>query len=156
MSAIIAGPLAAVLITVWLQNRKAKRDARLTILSTLVSLRHSVVSYDSVRALNLIDLVFHDVPRVRKLWAEYFDMLCNAGLNNPVGWTQRNAKNVELITAMASELGLGRSISALDVQRIYSPVGLGEFESRQIEIQQELVRVLKSTGSLAFEPRSDK
>ena len=151
-----SGPLAAVLITIWLQGRKTKRDARLSILSTLVSMRHSVVSYDSVRALNLIDLVFHDVPRVRNLWSEYFDMLCNAGLNNPLGWEQRRTKNVQLITAMAKELGLAKSITALDVQRIYSPIGLGEVEARQVEIQQELIRVLKSTGSVTIEPKSEK
>ena len=151
--AILLGPIFAVAVTIWLQRKLAKRDARLSVLSTLVSLRHAVVTADSVKALNLIDLVFHDVSSVRKLWDEYFQMLSNAGLHNPVGWIQRNQKHVELITEMAKHLGLGKKITALDVQRIYSPVRLGEFDQRQLDIQQELLRVLKSSGALEFRPK---
>lgn len=153
LTAIVTGPIAAVLISLWLQRRYQRIDARKTVLSALVANRHQVLSQDTVRALNLIDLVFHDEPKVRKLWTEYFEMLGNEGLNNPVGWDQRNKKNVELITEIAKCVGLGRHIAHLDIQRTYSPVGLGQQEARLIELQTELIRVLKSTERLSSTER---
>jgi len=146
--AIITGPIAAVLISLWLQRRQRMLDARRGVLATLVGNRHQIIAPETVRALNLIDLVFHDEPTVRGLWKEYFEMLANEGLNNPLGWEQRGKKNVELITEMAKRVGLGKHITHLDIQRIYSPVGLGQQEARLIELQAELIRVLKGTERL--------
>jgi len=152
--AIVAGPVSAVLISLWLQRRQRLLDARRGILTTLVANRHQIIAPDTVRALNLIDLVFHDGPTVRRLWKEYFEMLGNEGLNNPVGWEQRSKKNVELITEMAKLVGFGKDITHLDIQRIYSPVGLGQQEARLIELQTELIRVLKGTERLQAEKRN--
>ena len=92
--AIVASPLIAVLVTTHLQNRKERRAQKVWLLSTLIGTRHNPVSDETIRALNLIDVVFHDAPRVRVLWHEYYDMLNNAGLNNPVGWEQWKQKNL--------------------------------------------------------------
>ena len=81
-------------------------------------------------------------------------MLGNEGLNNPVGWEQRSKKNVELISEMAKLVGFGKDITHLDIQRIYSPVGLGQQEARLIELQTELIRVLKGTERLQAEKRN--
>jgi hypothetical protein len=153
ISAILLGPLAAVLITVWLQRRQTKHDPRLAVLTTLVSLRHAVLSHDSVRALNLIDLVFHDDSAVRRLWHAYFDMLCNVGLNNPLAGVERGKKHAEMITEMAKCIGLGASVTALDMQRVYNPVGLDEQQTRQLEIQQELLRVLRASSAVQMQPK---
>jgi hypothetical protein len=102
--AILVSPVVAVLITVSLQNRKEKRAQKLHIFNTLIATRHSPIIEDNVRALNMIDVAFHDCPRVRELWHEYFNMLGNEGLNNPSGWPQRQKKNLEMITEMAKVL----------------------------------------------------
>jgi len=150
--AIAVSPLVAVLVSVWLQNRKERRQHQLHILSVLIASRHEPLSPDSVKALNMIDMVFHDKASVRHLWREYFEMLCNEGLNNPSGWQQRSKKNIELITEMAKVLGYGKAISHLDVDRVYSPVGIWEQFTRSQELQKELLRVLKETKSLVAVP----
>jgi hypothetical protein len=145
---ILVSPAIAVLISIWLQNRKERRQNQLSVLGRLIAFRHEMVSPEAVRSLNMIDLIFYDKPTVRQLWHEYFGMLSNEGLNNPVGWQQRNKKNIELITEMAKVLGYGKAITHLDVDRVYSPVGIWEQITKNQEMQTELLRVLKATKTL--------
>jgi hypothetical protein len=150
--AIIFSPVVAVLISLWVQQRRETRQNQLSILTALIGSRHQPLSPEGVRALNMIDLVFHDNEKVRGIWHEYFDMLCNEGLNNPSGFQQRNKKNIELVTAMAAALGYGKAITHLDIDRIYSPVGFWERDRNVAEIHSELLRVLKATARVGVEP----
>jgi hypothetical protein len=153
IAAIAISPLIAVLVSVWVQNRKERRQHKLGILAALVGSRHDELTADNVRALNMIDLVFHDEPRVRALWRDYFDMLCTEGLNNPTGWVQRNKKRNELITELAARIGYRKTITHLDIDRVYCPAGVVDNARKSRELQEELLRVLKSTESLAMRKR---
>lgn len=153
--ALLLSPVIAVLITVYLQNRREKRNQKVWIFNTLIATRHSPIVEENVRALNMIDVVFHDCPKVRQLWREYFDMLGNQGLNNQLGWAQRQKKNLEMITEMAKVLGYGEAITHLDVDRVYYPVGLGAQTQKSIEIADELLRVLKASAGVQLIPRAD-
>lgn len=153
--AILLSPIVAVLVSMYIQHRKERRDAKRWIVTTLFATRHSQVNDETVRALNLIDIVFHDSPSVRQLWHEYLDMQCNEGLSNPQGYSQRQKKNLEMITEMARVLGYGREITHLDVDRVYSPVGLGNQVQRSQEISDELLRVLKGTQGVQVTPKAD-
>ena len=47
IAAIILGPIAAVGITLWWQQRKEKRDAKIRLFTTLMAFRKSYpISYD--------------------------------------------------------------------------------------------------------------
>jgi hypothetical protein len=151
--AVLLSPLIAVRVSMWLQDRKERRQRQLTLLASLIATRHEPVSPEAVRSLNMIELVFHDKPTVRQRWREYFDMLSNPGLNNPMGYGQRNKKNIELITEMAKVLGYGKAITHLDVDRVYSPVGIWTQAARLNELQEELLRVLKATARVEVESK---
>jgi uncharacterized protein DUF6680 len=154
--AILLSPLIAVLVTIRLQNRKEKRAHKLGIFNTLIATRHSPIIDQNVRALNMIDVAFYDCPQVRNLWHEYFAMLSNEGLNNPIGFDQRQKKNLEMITEMAKVLGYGEAITHLDVDRVYNPVGLGTQSQLQQETAAELLRVLKASGGVRFIPQLEQ
>lgn len=143
--AILVSPLIAVLITVYLQNRKEKHNLKMRIFGTLMATRHSPIRDESVRALNMIDVVFSNKEKVRKLWHEYYDMLNNQGLQNEQGFNLRQKKNLELITEMANEVGYGKEITHLDVDRVYYPQGMGKAQERSEEMATEWLRVLKNT-----------
>ncbi len=151
--AILLSPVIAVLVTVFLQARKDSKQRRLWIFNSLIATRHSPMTDENVRALNMIDVVFYNSSRVRKLWHEYYDMLSNEGLNNPTGWAQRQAKNLEMITEMADVVGYGRAITALDVNRVYYPTALGVQSQTAHEISAELLRVLKASDGVRFVQR---
>ena len=153
--AILLSPMVAVLVTVYLQRRTEKRNQKLWIFNTLIRTRHSPIIDENVRAINMIDVVFHDCQRVRELWHEYFNMLANEGLNNPQGWPQRQKKNLEMLTEMAKVLGYGKAITHLDVDRVYYPVGLGAQSQKAQEIAEELLRVLKASGGVQFTSRGE-
>ncbi len=150
--AILLSPVIALLISKWLDNRKEKRFQRLSILGTIIANRHTPTSPDAVRAMNLIDIAFYKDVKVRTLWKEYLEKLSNEGLDNELGWKQRKDKNLELIHAMAKNLGYGDAITHLDVDRFYYPLGLSSQETTGKEITAELLRVLKATQSLSAEP----
>ena len=149
--AIVVSPVVAVLVSRYAQDRKEKRQNQLQLLSSLIATRHQATTAEAVRALNLIDVVFHDKTEVRRLWKEYFDMLHNEGLLNPSGYAQWNKKKLELITEMAKVLGYGKEISHLDMDRIYSPVGIAEDTQRTNLLTDELLRVLKATKRFDFD-----
>ncbi len=62
--AILLSPVTAVLISIWVQDRREKRQQKRFIFSSLMSTRHQIVSDEFVRALNMIDVVFHDEKKV--------------------------------------------------------------------------------------------
>lgn len=148
--AILFSPIIAVLISVYLQTRREKKKQKLWIFNTLIATRHNPITDENVRALNMIDVVFFDYLSVRKLWHEYFDMLSNEGLNNAIGWSQRQKKNLEMITEMAKLIGYKKAITHLDVDRVYYPVGLGNQSKKTEEISNELLRVLKESHGIQF------
>jgi hypothetical protein len=149
-------PLVAVLVSMYLQSRRDKRSQKLSIFNTLMSTRAPAMTmtHEHVRALNMIDFSFPDCPSVRQLWHEYFDMLSNEGLNNPVGWGQRQKKKLEMTAEMAKVLDYGSAITHLDVDRVYYPVGLGAQSQRSDEIAAEVLRVLKASGGVQFTPHN--
>ena|SRR5436309_12568848 len=142
--AILLSPLIAVLVSTYLQNRKERRDQKFFLLATLIANRHNAVGDETIRALNTIDAVFHDAPRVRELWQAYFAMLNNEGLNNALGWQQRQTKNLEMITEMARVLGYGKAITALDVDRVYTPIAFEERNRKNAALVDGFIRVLNS------------
>jgi hypothetical protein len=153
--ALLLSPLIAVLVSVFLQSKQVKCGEKKVIFSTLIATRHSPINDQTVRALNMIDVVFYKNKNVRRLWREYYDMLHNTGLNNDLGYKTRQTKNLELITEMAKDLGYGKEITALDVERVYYPVGLGQAFTRSEDIANELLRVLKASGGLQITEKNN-
>jgi hypothetical protein len=145
--AILLSPLIAVRVSMWLQKRGDDLRQKRAIFAALMATRHRFLSDEAVKALNVIDVVFHDNARVRELWKEYMEMVNNQGLNNDQGNAQRGKKNLEMVQAMAEVVGFGK-ITHLDVDRFYLPVGLAEERKRANEIANEVLRVLKESQGI--------
>ncbi len=90
---------------------------------------------------------------VRELWHEYYDMLYNRGLDNPIGWEQQKTKKLELVHEIAKVVGYGKKITHIDVDRVYMPVRLSEDVQRTRELGIELLRVLKESAGLKIVPQ---
>lgn len=137
--AIIVAPVAAVLIGQWLQNRANKRKDKLEIFKTLMIARNGW-SPESVRALNIIDIVFADDSTVRTRWKEYYDRLC---VENPSETELKKIKTAQdkLLEAIAVSLGYKDKVTWETIQNPYVPKGMIEAEQMQREYQ---------TGQLAW------
>jgi hypothetical protein len=144
--AIVVGPIVAVLASLLIgghiADRKQRRDLQFKILTTIVMMQWKVVSEDHVKALNLIDLIFHDAPEVRKRWSQYFDALCRRDLPPDEASSLWRKKQLELIHEMACHLGFKKTMQQLDFDRIYSPVGLSQPSIDDPEVIDKLMALL--------------
>lgn len=147
--AIVVGPLAGVLFTLWFQKRKELRDAQHRLFLTLMAHRRSYPpTFDWANALNLIDVVFANNRGIVGLWHQYYDLLCQ----DPVNWHLADAKYLDLLAAIGRSLGY-KDLSQTDISKFYSPRAHGNQAQLAMETQTELLRVLKATERVPVQPR---
>lgn len=73
--AIIISPIVAVIVGQYLQTKSKKPEDKLEIFKTLMVSRGLGGSTESVRALNIIEVVFSDDKNVLNQWKKYYDKL---------------------------------------------------------------------------------
>jgi hypothetical protein len=152
--AIIIGPIAAVLITLWLQNRKEERDGKIKLFMALLANRKSYpVSPDWAKALNLIDAVFQDNPKILVLWHDYYALLQKQNLNQNEE-KERNHKYLELMSAIAETLGFHK-LHQTDIDKFYIPQAHADQANLNASCQLEWLRVLKNTERLVVVPKEN-
>lgn len=150
--AILLGPLAGILFTLWFQRRKEARDAQQRLFLTLMAYRRSNPPvYEWVNSLNLIDVVFANHRAVVNLWHQHYDLLCH----EPVNWHLADAKYLDLLASMASTLGF-KELSQTDISKFYSPRAHVTHAQLSQETQTELLRVLKGSQSIVAVPKKDE
>ena len=148
--AILAAPVTAVSITLWWQQRKEKRDAKHRLFITLMAHRKSFPpTHDWVNALNLIDVVFADHPKVLELWHELYTMF-----QNPSATQAQGHKYLELLSEMAAALKF-RHLQQTDIDKFYSPQAHLDQLQASTEAQTEWLRVLKNTDRFLVEKKKD-
>ncbi len=145
-AAIVVGPLAAVLITGWLDRRRGQRERRVAIFRTLMKTRRSWGSIEHVEALNLIEVDFHNRPEVVAAYRSLFDYFVNdiaqRADEDIAQYLDRKAKHhasllTKLLKAMADDLGYKKD--ALEIlEGGYSPIVHGEIETDQMKIRKLL------------------
>ena len=70
--ALIAGPVAAVIITRYQDDQRQYHGRRMDIFRTLMRTRRAALSPDHIGALNLVEIEFADEPAVVLAWKELF------------------------------------------------------------------------------------
>ena len=146
---LIFGPVIAVCITLWWQDRKEKRDAKRNLFMTLMAQRKTTPpSYGWVQGLNLIDVVFAEDREVVRLWHELFQLFENRERTQT-----QDHKYIELLSAMASVLGY-RQLQQTDIDKFYTPQTYVDALNAQNKAQAEWLRVLEKTEHFLAEPRA--
>ncbi|MCJ2061867.1 hypothetical protein MKK63_04020 [Methylobacterium sp. J-088] len=117
-----------------------KRQTKLSIFSALIENRNIWNSRESVKALNLIDVVFHDSQEIRTIWREYHGMITRSEFNDtPIGRTLRSQKLIELQASIARNLNY--NIDQFDIERVYLPTCLDE--EQEISIRERGIKLLR-------------
>ena len=145
--AVVAIPIVSVVVAHHLQNRAEKRKDKLNVFKTLMMSRTGW-TVESVRALNIIDIVFADDENVRARWKEYYDKLC---VEDPSDTELKKIKTAQekLIEAMAVSLGYKDKVTWETIQNPYVPKGLIDAERNQQEYQQGQLAMAKIAAQLA-------
>ena|SRR5215207_3497083 len=86
--ATFVGPIAAVIITRWIDAAREKTQRRLVIFRTLMATRAVGLNPERVAALNMIQIDFANTPPVVNAW---HDLLAHYGLARPANDQERQA-----------------------------------------------------------------
>src|SRR5262249_44322395 len=128
-----------------------RRRLKLWVFATVMQNRHFMGETESVRALNLIDTVFHDVPPVRDAWANLYAALNDRRNFPPTGPLPAiDERRTTLLASMAQELGLMDAFRPDDFARVYLPeVVLTEMQIRNLQRRASLNALLGQSASQA-------
>ncbi|MBD3730363.1 MAG: hypothetical protein IE933_11725 [Sphingomonadales bacterium] len=105
--AIVAGPIIAVCITLWIDARRRKHEQRVIVLRHLIATRHLPADPGFLTAINLIPVEFNDRPAVIRAYNEFI-MASKANLDgkNDEATLQNSAtKLTRLIFEISRSLG---------------------------------------------------
>lgn len=110
-------------------------------LKTLMSNR-MVWSVESVRAMNIIDIVFADDESVRKAWNEYYQRLC---VEQPTETQRKQIQQTQdkMLETMAISLGYKGKITWETIQNPYIPKGMVAAMDQQQIIQKGQAELAK-------------
>jgi hypothetical protein len=145
--ATFAGPIAAVLITRWIDKRRAERERQLDIFRALMRTRRAALQPDHVNALNLVEIEFHNVQAVLTAYRDLMRHINVAAAQNE----QWLARHRSLLTRLLSEMAgaLGYTIEQLDVfEGGYYPAGWGQVEEQQLAMRLGFLELLSGKRTL--------
>ena len=148
--AVIIGPVIAVIITLWYQRRKERRDIKQRAFLVLMAHRRSIPpNMAMVEVLNTLDVVFSENHTIVDLWHKYYVLL-----SQPLS-QERQHIWLELLSAIAKDLGYP-TLKQTDIDKFYIPQGhMDQFEL-QCRLQNELLRVFKNTASFVVNKKEDE
>lgn len=142
------GPRSAAKLAEELRRESDKQNEakrlKLFVFTSLMQERAYLASSEAVRALNLIDVVFHESREVRESWADLF-LAFNPERQVPTHATEERVRR--LLRAMATDIGIADSLRVDDFGRVYYPTALAEEEElRRRERQNALRRLQGNTA----------
>ncbi len=144
--AVFLGPVIAVQLTRFLDDRKETRGRKLAIFKVLMATRAQLLAPSHVEALNRIDLEFSgrrkDEKPVVEAWKAYLDLLGDKAIPPDQWVTRRIDLLVDMLQKMAAVLRYD-----FDKVRIknsaYAPRFYGDLENEQQTIRRGFVELME-------------
>lgn len=152
--AVLLGPIIAVQLTRFLDNKNEIKQRKLDLFRVLMSTRAYNISWEHVSALNRIDIEFDNKTSKEKVvldsWKSYLDLLNDKSLTPETWNTRRIDLFVDLLHKMA--LVLDYDFDKTHIKNsAYSPVAHGNSEQEINEIRAGLIKVLKGEISIPIQ-----
>lgn len=118
--AVIASPLVAVLVSMWIEKYKQQRKDKMELFQILMTQRGITESYAWVNALNSIYVIFADEKLVL---SALDDFLATTNVIKPEDMDVEKYENkkVKLLEAMSKSLGYSRNINWEQIKAPYVP-----------------------------------
>lgn len=144
--AVFFGPIVAVRLTRFLDNRKEIRERKLSVFKTLMATRAYTLSPGHVEALNSIDLEFdsgkkHE-KKVLEAWKQYLDLLGDKTLPAEQWAIRRSDLLIELLYHMG--LALDYDFDKTYIKNgTYFPGAHGEIEGQHKAIRQGVIEIME-------------
>lgn len=149
---VVLVPIGLWIGSIWYQNRLIKRKAKLDLfLKLMANRRKNPISIEWTEALNQIDVVFQKDKQVRLAWRAYYDSLHPKSQH----FENQFSFQLDLLSEIAKVLGY-TNLKQTEIDRFYSPQFFIDQLNLKQKINQEYLRVLQSSKSLASELPDDE
>ncbi len=147
ITALCSG-LIATGVTIFWQKTNQKKEAKRRIFTTLMSKRYEIPAEESVEALNMIDVVFYESPKVRTAWKNFVDATDLPDSPNRDQTVQD--KHLKLLEVMAEDIGY-KKIKWDEIKHYYYPIGLSskkqdETTLRKVQISAAIAQLNSANG----------
>ena len=133
-TSLISGLLATI-ITLIVQNKIQKKQAKHKIFENLMSYRYALHLQESVNELNKIDVIFYDNENVINAWKDFKEEALRSG-KDASSPNLLQDKQLKILEEIAKVLGY-RNIDWTKIKDFYYPKGLAD------KIQTEVIVNLK-------------
>ena len=156
IAAVFLGPIVAVQLTRYLDNKNEVKNRKLEVFRALMSTRAYNISWEHVSALNRIDLEFDNkIPKEKEVlnsWKSYLDLLGDKSITGETWSAKRIDLFVDLLHKMA--LVLDYDFDKTHIKNsAYSPIAHGNSEQEINEIRSGLIKVLKGEVFIPIQVR---
>lgn len=159
--AIIIAPIVSVWIAQRLNEKAAKRKDKMDLFKTLMISRNGW-TMESVRALNILEVVFSDDEAVRNAWRKYYDRLCVSETPSDAELKKIQEAQYDLLETMAISLGYKNKITWKTIQNPYVPKWMIEAEKNQRSYQEgqlalaDIAKRMAMTNQMPFFQTTEK
>lgn len=155
LAATFLGPIAAVLITRYIDQLRERRSRRLWIFRTLMATRRSSLAPEHIAALNQIELDFQSAPGVMEAYRTYMKHLATPfePKDNDRVVRERQSMRTKMLSEMARALKI--RVEQLDIfEGGYIPQGHVDIEREQAAVRRLLSEIADGKRSLPIEVRT--
>jgi len=151
--ALLAGPIIAVGIADYRQNRQVQRGQKEWIFRTLITTKSSPLAMDHINAINLTGLIFRKPDTLEKdvieAWKLYRAHLDKGQVTSPQWWGPRQLELLdELLYKIALALKVPLSVSEIKNSTSYYPAGIAKAEAENNRIRELWLQVLENSRAL--------
>lgn len=162
--AIVAGPILAVQVQKFIENKKEIRNRKMQIFKALMATRATPLYPAHVESLNMIDIEFHKDKRIVDSWKLLLDNFANypkdpKDPNYRAKLSVSAEKSNELLTDLLYEMAksLNYDFDKVHLKRgAYIPQGHADFELEQNFIRRSLVELFLGQKSIPINIKEDK
>lgn len=151
IAAILVGPILAVVTQFIWQKYRQKRDLKLWVFGTMMSLRGIPLNPEFVRAVNFIDVVFYKNQKVRDRWKDVLAHL-SSDAYKPENFTQQAFEKFrdllsELLSEIAKDLGYEYDFTHFK-ERAWSPSWHVRADEEMAKLRKELLSAMEGAAGL--------
>jgi hypothetical protein len=151
-AAVIIAAFGSAFMTLYWQRRREKRAEKLNLFLTLMMHRKADPPNQAwVNALNIIDVVFYDAPKVLDAWHRLYPILQD---EDKTYSEERVHAYIHMLSEMASALNYPK-LQQIDIDKFYSPTIYAQQAETNAQMQSDIMSFFRAATSLIPQKQGD-
>jgi hypothetical protein len=153
IAAIVVGPILAVVTQLVWQRTISKRDQKLNVFGTMMSLRGTPLHPDFIKVANFIDVLYYKNQVVRRKWGDVLAHLSSDAYKPENFNAQAFERFKDLLSELLNEMArdLGYEYDHLDFkERAWTPLWHVAADEEWAALRKGFVQALNHQSSLAI------